>query len=302
MQNTKTKTKQRCGFVSILGRPNVGKSTLLNYIVGQKISITSRKPQTTRHTLLGIKTDKQSQIIFVDTPGLQIKPERAINRYMNRAVYSALDVDLVLFMVEAGRWLEADDNVVKQLEKIDQPVFLVINKIDRLKHDQKRLLDYIQAMAHKMKFADIFPISAIHEDSHSLLKEKIISRLPIADFIYPDDYITDRSSRFMAAELIREKLMRRLGDELPYRLTVEVEHFVSDPDCHRISAIIWVERAGQKSIVIGKQGKILKSVGSQARIDMEKLFNKKVYLKTWVKVKANWSDDERALKRMGYDE
>ncbi|MDM8548212.1 GTPase Era [Candidatus Venteria ishoeyi] len=294
------------GYVAIAGRPNVGKSTLLNQLIGQKISITSRKPQTTRHSLMGIKTlnkDADSQqIIYVDTPGLQAQTQTAINRYMNRSASSALtNVDLVLFVVEADIWQEQDDYVLNQLIASKSPVLLVINKMDRLERSEQ-LLPYIEQLQSKYDFIDICPVSATKRKNLDTLENLILAQLPEADPIFDEDQVTDRSSRFMAAEIVREKLMRRLGAEVPYQLSVEVEHFEQDDKMLKISAIIWVERQGQKAIVIGKQGAILKSVGSDARKDMELLFEQKVFLKLWVKVKTGWSDDERALRQFGYSE
>ncbi|SEH04336.1 GTPase Era [Candidatus Venteria ishoeyi] len=294
------------GYVAIAGRPNVGKSTLLNQLIGQKISITSRKPQTTRHSLMGIKTlnkDADSQqIIYVDTPGLQAQTQTAINRYMNRSANSALtNVDLVLFVVEADIWQEQDDYVLNQLIASKSPVLLVINKMDRLERSEQ-LLPYIEQLQSKYDFIDICPVSATKRKNLDTLENLILAQLPEAEPIFDEDQVTDRSSRFMAAEIVREKLMRRLGAEVPYQLSVEVEHFEQDDKMLKISAIIWVERQGQKAIVIGKQGAILKSVGSDARKDMELLFEQKVFLKLWVKVKTGWSDDERALRQFGYSE
>lgn len=298
---------QHTGYAALVGRPNVGKSTLLNLLLGQKLSITSHKPQTTRHTLLGIKTGNTGQIIYVDTPGLHPGAKRALNRYMNRAAGNTLqDVDVIVFMVEALRWHDEDDYVLSLLKQCKQPVVLAINKIDKVKL-REELLPYIGQCQERYGFDSVFPISARRGTQVSELEQRIIQLLPQGQPLFPDDQITDRNERFFAAELVREKLMRRLGEEVPYRLSVEIEQFSehtakqkNDPPLLHIGAIIWVERSGQKAIVIGKQGRILKAVGSDARKDMERLFGCKVYLQLWVKVKNDWSDNETVLNRMGY--
>lgn len=290
----------RCGFVAIVGRPNVGKSTLMNAILGQKISITSHKPQTTRHRILGIKTTDAFQAVYVDTPGLHANARKAVNRYMNRAAASAIgDVDVVLFVVEAGRWTEEDDNVLEHVKRHAGPVALVINKIDELA-DKGELLSLLQDLAQRTGIDDVIPVSARHRNNVERVEAVVLSHLAEGDPIFPEDQITDRSSRFLAAELVREKLMRNLGQELPYALTVETEQFKEETDRLYIGALIWVERDSQKGIVIGKGGAMLKKVGQQARADMEKLFGQKVFLELWVKVKSGWSDDERLLRNLGY--
>ncbi|MBD2858581.1 GTPase Era [Spongiibacter sp. KMU-158] len=292
----------RCGFVAIVGRPNVGKSTLLNHILGQKLSITSRKPQTTRHQVLGIKTEGEVQTIYVDTPGLHLKEQKAINRYMNRAASSALnDVDVVLFLVDRDRWTEEDDLVLRHLQGVECPVILVINKVDRLA-EKNALLPLIQQYSEKYKFADIMPVSALRGHNREDLEAMITRYLPEGIHFYPEDQITDRSERFLAAELVREKIMRQLGEEVPYSMTVEIEEFKAGPRLTEISALILVERAGQKKILIGEGGSRLRQIGSEARRDMEKAFDCKVMLRLWVKVKSGWSDDERALQSLGYTE
>lgn len=290
------------GFVAIVGRPNVGKSTLMNRILGQKISITSRKPQTTRHRILGIKTDEQSQAIYVDTPGLHLNAKKAMNRFMNKAVTSTFDdVNLILFVIEAGQWTDEDEHVLQRLKTVRVPVMLVVNKIDQL--DEKgALLPLMQSLAEKMSFVEIVPLSAQNGSNVEELERTVVRYLPEAEAIYPADQITDRSERFLAAEIVREKLMRELGQELPYAVTVEIEQFKEEEGLLRISALIWVERDSQKRIVIGKKGEQLKEVGRQARIDMEKLFDNKVFLQLWVKVKEGWSDNERLLNSLGYRE
>ena len=296
--------KSRCGYVAIVGRPNVGKSTLLNHMLGQKISITSRKPQTTRHRVLGIKTDDHVQAIFVDTPGIHRTEEsdKAINRYMNRAASTAIkDVDLVVFVVDRSKWTDSDEWVLEQVKRSACPVILVINKVDKLE-DKSTLLPWIKQIEAKMDFAEIIPLSALQGSNLDRLEHCINERLPKEDWLFDEDQITDRSSRFMASEMVREKIMRQLGDELPYEITVEIEEFVDSGKSLHISALILVEREGQKRIVIGDKGSRLKLIGQEARIDMEEMFERKVMLKLWVKVKSGWSDDERALRSLGYDD
>jgi len=290
----------RVGYVAIVGRPNVGKSTLLNHILGQKISITSRKPQTTRHRIMGIKTEGTSQALFVDTPGIHQNAPKAINRYMNRAATSSMvDVDLILFVVDGLKWTDNDMHVLTSLKNSHSSVILVVNKIDRVE-DKERLLSHLQFLAEQFEFKEIFPISAIKGENLDVLEEKIMTFLPEGKPFYDENQITDRSERFMVAELIREKIMRQLGDELPYEMTVEVEEFLCEAGLITISAAILVERDSQKSIVIGKQGQRIKKIGTDARLDMEDLLESKVMLNLWVKVKSGWSDDERALRSLGY--
>lgn len=294
------RTSYRCGYVALIGRPNVGKSTLLNHLLGQKISITSRKPQTTRHRILGIKTTPETQFIYVDTPGLHGKARRAMNRYMNRAASAALEgVHVVLFIVEALQWTDDDELVLERLRRCGAPVILVVNKVDRLE-DKAALLPFLQEVSGKFEFKDVIPVSALKGDNLEQLESLIRSYLDESDPYYPEDQITDRSVRFLAAEIIREKLMRRLGQELPYDLTVEIEQFKEEKGVTRINALIWVDRPNQKAIVIGKMGERLKAVGQDARRDIEKLLDTRVYLELWVKVKTGWSDDERALQSLGY--
>lgn len=290
----------RCGYVALVGRPNVGKSTLLNHLLGQKISITSRKPQTTRHQILGIKTSESAQVIYVDTPGMHLHGKRAMNRYMNRAAASALEgVHVALFLVEALRWTEEDDLVLKRLSQSQVPVILVINKVDKL-DDKEALLPYLQEVAGKYDFKHIIPVSALKGTSLEQLEAHIQEFLDVSSPYYPEDQITDRSLRFMVAEIVREKLMRRLGQELPYDSTVEIERFKEQKGLVKIHAVIWVERKNQKAIIIGKGGERIKAIGEEARHDIEKLVEKKVFLELWVKVKEGWSDDERALQSLGY--
>jgi GTP-binding protein Era len=285
--------KFRCGFAAIVGRPNVGKSTLLNRIVGQKLTITSSRPQTTRHKILGIKTSFAGQAIYVDTPGLHRAGKRAINRYLNRAAKSALaDVDVVLW---------EDQDILATLAGITAPVILVINKVDKVE-DKSALLPFLQEVAHKREFTAVIPSSARSGDNVERLESVVLGVLPEGEALFPEDQVTDRSERFLAAELLREKLMRRLSEELPYAVTVQIEAFAERNGVLHIDAVIWVEKENQKAIVIGKGGAALKEIGRRARIDMEQAFGAKVFLRTWVRVKESWSEDERLLRQLGYDE
>lgn len=292
----------RCGYVALVGRPNVGKSTLLNHLLGQKISITSRKPQTTRHRVLGIKTEGDSQIVYVDTPGMHREEPRAINRYMNRAADSSLqDVDVVVFVVDRLRWTDEDEWVLDKLRRVQRPVILAINKVDLLE-DKQALLPYLQTMTTKHPYAELVPVSALRGHNLADLEAAVARFLPEGPHFFPEDQVTDRSERFLAAELVREKIMRQLGEEVPYAMTVEIESFRSEGRTLHIDALILVERDGQKKIVIGSAGSRIRQIGENARIDMEKLFDCKVMLRLWVKVKSGWSDDERALRSLGYGE
>jgi len=291
-----------CGFVALVGRPNVGKSTLLNRLVGQKVSITSRRPQTTRHRILGIKTDTQGQIVFVDTPGLHHAQPRAMNRYLNRAATDSLrNVDVVVFVVEGTRWQKDDDWVLEKLEKVSCPVILAINKIDHVT-DKAKLLPHLQALSEKREFSELIPICAKNGDHLEQLETALRKYLPESPPFYAEDQVTDRSERFLAAELVREKLFRKLGEEIPYGLTVEIERFKNEKNSLHIHALIWVEKSSHKPMVIGSKGDRLKEVGREAREDMEKTFGRKVFLQLWVKVKEGWADDERALRSLGYNE
>ncbi|MBK8188610.1 MAG: GTPase Era [Cellvibrio sp.] len=297
---TNEKSLTRCGYVAIVGRPNVGKSTLLNHMLGQKISITSRKPQTTRNNVLGIKTENNNQIIFVDTPGLHLGQEKAINRYMNRAASTAMkDVDLVIFVVDKFIWTEEDEAVARQLNNINCPIILAVNKVDQI-DDKEKLLPHIQHLSEKLSALEIVPLSALRNINLDRLEQIILHHLPESTHLFPEDQITDRSSRFMAAEIVREKITRQLGDELPYEMAVEIEEFTYEGELLNISALILVEKSGQKKILIGDKGDRIKLIGTQARIDMETLFESKIMLKLWVKIKSGWSDDERALRSLGY--
>ncbi len=292
----------RCGFVALVGRPNVGKSTIMNRMIGQKISITSRRPQTTRHRILGIKTDEDAQILFVDTPGLHEKQPRAMNRYLNRAAADSLrDVDVVVFVVEGTRWHPDDEWVLEKLRRVDCPVVVAINKTDRVE-DKASLLPFMQQLAERAPFAAIVPVCARRGEHLDELEQAIREHLPLSEPFYPEDQVTDRSERFLAAELVREKLFRKLGDEIPYGLTVEIESFKEEEKLLTIHALIWVEKSSQKPIVIGRKGALLKAVGQEARQDMEKAFGGKVFLQLWVKVKEGWADDDRALRSLGYQD
>lgn len=292
----------RCGYVAIVGRPNVGKSTLLNHLLGQKISITSRKPQTTRNAVVGIKTEEDIQIIFVDTPGLHLNETRAINRYMNRTASTAMkDVDVVIFLVDRFIWNDEDEAVAAQLSRVHCPIILAVNKVDKVE-DKETLLPHLQKLAEKLKVDEVIPVSALRNVNLDRLESLLVERLPEGIHLYPEDQITDRSSRFMAAEIVREKITRQLGDELPYQMAVEIEEFKQEGALLTISALILVERDGQKRILIGEKGERIKQIGQQARMDMEKLFESKIMLNTWVKVKSGWSDDERALRSLGYND
>ncbi len=289
----------RCGFIAIVGRPNVGKSTLLNHILGQKLSITSRKPQTTRHQILGIKTEGPVQAIYVDTPGMHEEEPRALNRYMNRAASAALKhVDVVVFVVDRHYWTPADELVLEKLTHLTCPVILVVNKVDKLEK-RETLLPALEDLASRRDFAEIIPLSALKDQNLEPLEEAVSRMLPQSVHFYPEDQITDRSERFVAAEMVREKITRQLGAELPYSVAVEIEEFRHDGKTLHISALILVEREGQKKIVIGDKGERLRSIGQEARKDMERMFDGKVMLRLWVKVKRGWADSDRALKSLG---
>lgn len=291
----------RSGFIALVGRPNVGKSTLLNQLVGQKVTIVSRKPQTTRHRVLGIHTTEDAQFVYVDTPGMHQKATRAMNRYMNRIASNALaDVDTIIFVVNAGRWTDDDEMVLDKLKVVEVPIVLAVNKIDRIA-DKTGLLPVLNALSKKWTFAEIVPVSATKKINLDVLEKMIKRHLPESPPLFPADQVTDRSERFMAAELIREQLMRALGQELPYATTVEIEAFEQEENLARISALIWVERPGQKAIVVGSQGSLLKRIGQDARSQMERIFGCRIYLQLWVKVREGWSDDERALRSLGYE-
>jgi GTP-binding protein Era len=290
----------RSGFIAIVGRPNVGKSTLLNHLIGQKISITSRKAQTTRHRIHGIYTDERSQFVFVDTPGFQTKHLNALNRGMNRVVTSSLrDVQVVMYMLEALRYDERDQEVLKLLPD-NRPVLLVINKIDEVP-DKGELFAFAERVAKDFKFSDIVPVSAKLGSKLEELREALRRHLPQGELIYGKDDITDRSEKFLAAEILREKIFRYTGDELPYSTSVVIEQFKMEGKLRRIHAAILVDREAHKAMLIGKKGEKLKEIATQARLDMEKLFDGKVFLEVFVKLRSGWADDERVLRSLGYE-
>jgi GTP-binding protein Era len=295
-------TEFRCGYVALVGRPNVGKSTLMNQMLGQKLSIVTAKPQTTRQRIAGIKTTEQGQVIYIDTPGIHLAARRALNRYMNRIAQASFqDVDLILFLVEAGRWTKQDEHVARTLADVDVPVLLVVNKVD-LVADKAKLLRFVGEEVGADRFRDVLMVAARNGDGVADLERTVLRSLPFSRPFYDEDQFTDRSERFLAGELIREQLMQRLHQELPYALTVEIEEFKRNGGMLRIGAIIWVERDGQKQIVIGKGGKVLKQVGTGARHELQELFGEKVFIRLWVKVSRDWSDSERALRQFGYDD
>jgi len=299
--NGKANQEYKSGYVAIVGRPNVGKSTLLNGILGQKISITSRKPQTTRHNILGIHTTDTVQMMFLDTPGQHLNTPRAINRYMNRAASSALaDVDVVVFVIDRLKWNDEDDMVLKRVRHSGKPCIVAINKIDRLT-DTDLLLPHIQELATEIEQAEFVPVSALKKNNVDGLLELIEEKLPSGAPFFDEDQVTDRSMRFMAAEVVREKIMRQLGEEIPYAATVEIEKYEMRGNLTHINALVLVERDGQKAILIGDKGSRLKQIGIEARKDIENLCGTKVMLELWVKVKSGWSDDDRALQSLGYE-
>jgi GTP-binding protein Era len=292
-----------CGFIAIIGRPNVGKSTLLNRLIGQKITITACKPQTTRHRILGIHTEGSYQAIYIDTPGIHTTETQVLNRWMNRTASRAMQgVDLIIMMVEGTRWTADDDRALAQCQQMTAPVILVINKIDLLPH-KTLLLEFINRLSHQHAFLTVVPISAEQGEQVDTIARLVRSHLPAGTHQFPADHITDRSQRFLVAEIIREKLIRFLGEELPYAVTVEIEAFREQiGGGYHINGLIWVERTGQKKIVIGAQGQQLKAIGRAARQAIETLLGGKVYLELWVKVKSGWANDVRALTNLGYSE
>ena len=293
--------ESRCGFVAVVGRPNVGKSTLVNAVMGTKVSIVTAKPQTTRHRILAVHTTDEAQIIFVDTPGLHRKAGKAMNRMMNRTAASALaDADLVLFVTEAGRWTDEDGDVLRRIQAVSAAAIAVLNKVD-LVTPKEKLLEAISEMAKRYEFADIVPLSAKKRDNLDALLSLIPGRLPESPALFPEDMQTDRSTEFQAAEVIREKLTLSLHQELPYGLTVQIENFESGEERVAIDAIIWVERESQKGIVVGKGGNVLKRVGRAARIELKQQYGCPVHLELWVKVKDNWADNEKELLRFGFE-
>ncbi|MDJ0749286.1 MAG: GTPase Era [Woeseiaceae bacterium] len=294
-------SEHRCGLVAVIGRPNVGKSTLINAIMGRKVSIVTAKPQTTRHRILAVHTTDTAQIIFVDTPGLHRKAGKAMNRLMNRTAANALaDADVVLFVSDATHWTPADEDVVKRLRKVKAPVIAVLNKVDKV-HPKEKLLDTIALMSARHDFAEIVPLSALREANLDGLLGSLPPFLPESPPLFPEDMHTDRSPEFHAAEVIREKLTLMLHQELPYGLTVQVERYLEDDGGITINAIIWVERDSQKGIVVGKQGAVLKKVGRAARLELKEQLGRSVHLELWVKVKSNWADNEKDLMNLGYE-
>lgn len=295
-------TSRHSGYCAIVGRPNVGKSTLLNRLIGQKLAITSPKPQTTRHSIIGVKSREDGQIVYVDTPGIHQRGDHAMNRYLNQTARSALrDVHLILFVVEAMNWTAEDESVLMAIAAARTPAVLVVNKIDRIKIKQE-LLPFLSAIAAKMEFVEVFPLSAKSGENIESMERRILELLPPGENYFPEDQLTDRSERFFASELIREQLTRRYDKEIPYALTVEIDKFEEEAGLYRIHALIWVEREGQKSIIIGNKGAALKETAKQARIAMERLYGKRVYLEIWIKVKKSWSNDARALINLGYSD
>ncbi|MES9819188.1 MAG: GTPase Era [Candidatus Thiodiazotropha sp.] len=297
-----TKSNNHCGYAAIVGRPNVGKSTLLNRLLGFRLAITSHKAQTTRHTILGINTLAGGQVIYVDTPGIHQRSDNAMNRYLNRTAKTALaDVDLLIFVVDALSWNSEDEEVLTLIKQVETPTILVVNKVDRIKQ-KERLLPYLSDLSSRHHFIEIVPVSAKNGRNLDTLQELVLRTLPEAENFYPDDQLTDRPEKFFAAEMIREQITRRYAKELPYAVSVEIERFEELSGLYRIHAVIWVEKAGQKGILIGKDGQALKEVATQARKAMQRFFDCKVHLELWVKVKKSWSSDEAALIRLGYGE
>ena len=289
------------GSIAVVGRPNVGKSTLINELIGQKLSITSHRPQTTRHRINAIDTQKAYQMVFVDTPGIHIGNNKAINSYMNRAASSSLsDVDIIIWMVEVFKWTKEDARVLEHLSKVDVPVLLCINKIDKASTVDK-ILPFLEILSEKFNATEVFPISAFDRSDIKKFRDLILKYLPEQAALFDEDFITDRSQKFVISEFIREKLMRNLSNELPYDITVEIEKFELDGNLHRIAARIFVDKTSQKSIVIGQNGSMLKKIGKESRETIEGFLETKVFLELWVKVRQGWSDDKRALASLGYD-
>ena len=294
-------TQSRCGYVALIGRPNVGKSTLLNHVLGQKISITSRKPQTTRRNLIGVDTEGVHQAIFVDTPGIHQNTERALNRYMvNHATSTLSGVDVLVLLLEGGKIVDEDEHILKLLQGAQVPCFAVLSKIDLIR-DKTALLPQIQQLDRTKLFQEILPLSALKQEGLEAFREQIFASLPQAQHLFADDEVTDKPERFLVAEIVREKLMRQLGDEIPHAATVVIESFKVEENIIRIHADIYVEREGQKRIVIGKQGARLKLIGTEARKDIEGMLEQKVMLHLWVKVRKGWTNSAGDMRRLGYD-
>ncbi len=295
------KQEHRCGFVAVVGRPNVGKSTLINAIIGRKVSIVSPKPQTTRHRILAVHNERDSQTVFVDTPGLHLNANKAMNRMMNRTAANALlDADLVLLVCEADRWTTEDDAVLARVRESGKPTMVLLNKIDRIKQKEE-LLGLIAAMSERHQFLEILPLSAKNGENLDRLLSLLPERLPVSPPLFPDDMVSERDDMFRAAELIREKLTWELRHELPYGLTVQIERFDDEAEGISMHAVIWVERDSQKGIVVGKGGALLKKIGTQARIELKRHYRRPVYLEMWVKVRDNWADSDKDLAQLGYD-
>lgn len=290
-----------CGYIALVGRPNVGKSTLLNRILQQKLSITSRKPQTTRHSILGIRTEANYQFVYVDTPGIHQGSKKMMNRMMNKTAISVLrDVDAIAFLVDGTHWVEEDEVVLKLIKQVDCPCFLLVNKVDKIA-DKSILLPWLETMAQRHPFASIIPLSAKTGVQVDVLQERLKTYLPESPHLFADDQFTDRPTRFLCAEMLREKIFRLCGQELPYSTNVEIESFKEEENLIRIHALILVEKDSHKRMIIGDKGSKLKDMATSARLDMEKLLGKKVFLQCFCKVKSGWSDDERLLKQLGYD-
>lgn len=291
----------RCGYVALAGRPNVGKSTLLNALVGQKLSITCHKRQTTRHIIRGVKTTEDTQAIYIDMPGIHQGSKRALNRYMNRVATGSLgEVDLVLFLVSAERWTEEDELVLKQLARVQCPVILVVNKIDCLT-DREELLGLLERLAGKFNFAAVIPVSARNQENIAALEQEVARYLPEGAFLYDESQVTDSQDSFLIAEIIREKIFQQAHQEVPYSTTVMVDQLEREGKLTKIYATIYVEKSTQKAILIGKQGSKLKQIGQKARIELERMYGNKVYLQLWVKVKEEWVDSERQLRNLGFE-
>ncbi len=295
----KTQDKIQCGYVAIIGRPNVGKSSLLNKILGQKLSITSDKPQTTRHQILGVSTKASAQVVYVDTPGLHQKTKRAVNRLMNKAAASIIhDVDAVIFMIDARYWYDEDEWIASKIERTNVPLLIALNKVDLAK-DKTRILPLIEKLSSKFPEAVIMPLSVTKDVNIDQLEKWVSGKLPEGDFLFPKDQLTDRNEQFIISEVVREKIMRATGQEVPYETAVTVEELKRKDNILHIDVIIWVERRGQKIILIGKKGERMKEIGRLARIDLEKRFDTKVFLRLWIKVKKGWSDSEKQLSKLG---
>lgn len=291
----------RCGMVAVIGRPNVGKSTLINAVMGRKVSIVTAKPQTTRHRILAVHTSDEAQIIFVDTPGLHRKAGKAMNRLMNRTAANALaDADVVLFVTDATHWSDEDEDVLTRLKSVQAPVVAVLNKVDKV-HPKEKLFDALALMSARHEFVEIIPISALKHDYLDKLMAMLPPFLPESPPLFPEDMLTDRSKEFHAAETIREKLTLLLHQELPYGLTVQVERYIDEESGITINAVIWVERDSQKGIVVGKNGGVLKKVGTASRVELKEQLQRNVHLELWVKVKTNWADNEQDLMNLGYE-